>query len=96
MDIWKRLPTFKVFQTGFPTSMSNSIKIQGFQVPRIQNQLNLTQFGSLNFNSNFVPNFEKTSISKFVPYSIIYTSIFYLKIFEQLKSTYDQFKFKSF
>jgi hypothetical protein len=39
--------------------MSNSIEIQSFQVPRIQNQANLSQIGSLNFNSNFVTNFEK-------------------------------------
>jgi hypothetical protein len=39
--------------------MSNSNKIQSFLVPRIQNPSNLTQFGSLNFNWNYVPNFEK-------------------------------------
>jgi hypothetical protein len=39
--------------------MSNSIKIQSFLVPRIQSQSNLTPFGSLNFNLNSVPNFEK-------------------------------------
>jgi hypothetical protein len=38
---------------------SNSIKIQSFLFPRIQNQPNLTQFVSLTFNSNSVPNFEK-------------------------------------
>jgi hypothetical protein len=41
--------------------MSNSIKMQSFQVPRIQNQSNLTQFGSLNFNSNFVPNLKNSN-----------------------------------
>jgi hypothetical protein len=53
------LPKIKVFQIVIPTSMSNSSEIQSFQVLRFQNQPNLTQIGSLNFNSNFIPNFEK-------------------------------------
>jgi hypothetical protein len=39
--------------------MSHSIKFWSFQVPRIQNQWNLTQFGSLKFNSNSILNSEK-------------------------------------
>jgi hypothetical protein len=52
-------PKGKVFQTRFPTAISNSIEIRHLQVRRIQNQSNLTQFSSLNFNSNSIPNFEK-------------------------------------
>jgi hypothetical protein len=50
--------------------MSNSIKFQSFLVPRIQNELNLTQFGSLNFNSNSVLNFEKLQWGNLFPISI--------------------------
>jgi hypothetical protein len=43
----------------------------------------LAQIRSLIFNSNYVPNFEKTPMRKFVPCLNIYMSIFYFEIFEQ-------------
>jgi hypothetical protein len=59
MEIWKKLQKDKMFQNAFPTDMQNSIEFRSFKIPRIQNQTNLTQFGSLNFNSNSDLNFEK-------------------------------------
>jgi hypothetical protein len=59
MEIWKKLQKDKMFQNAFPTYMQNSIEFRSFKIPRIQNQTNLTQFGSLNFNSNSDLNFEK-------------------------------------
>jgi hypothetical protein len=59
VDIWEKFTALKVFKIGFTTYMKNSIEIQIFQVPGIQNQSNLNQFGSLIFNSNSAQNFEK-------------------------------------
>jgi hypothetical protein len=54
----------------------------------------LAQTGSLIFNSNSILNFEKTPMRIIVPYSILYTSIFYLKKFEQPENHFDHFKFE--
>jgi hypothetical protein len=74
--------------------MSSFIKFWSFQVHKTQNQSNLTQFGSLNCNSNSILDFEKLQWGNLFLFQYLNAHI-YLKIFKHQKAIFDRFKFES-